>query len=245
LGQVLRHYDRSQLWYQLAEIVEQRTYLRHGVSVDEGDLVLDVGGNVGVAAAFFASECGAGRVHSFEPVEPIFALLRENLLRFPACVAHNYGLSSVAGEAPITYYPNAAAMSGLYADPGADRGQARTTLINTGMSAAKADEHLDRSFEPVELTCELRTLSTVLVEQSITRVDLLKVDVEKAELDVLEGIDEADWPRIRQIVAEVHDEGGRLATISGMLSKRGFSVVPEQDTIWSGTGVHMIYATRP
>jgi FkbM family methyltransferase len=177
-------------------------------------------------------------------VEPIFALLLENLRHFPACTAHNYGLSSAPGQAEITYYPNAAAMSGLYADPRTDRGQARTTLINTGMSEDKADHQLDGSFEAVMLTCELRTLSSVLVEQSLTRVDLLKLDVEKAELDVLEGIGESDWPRIQQVVAEVHDEDDRLDTISEMLTKRGFSVVTEQDAIWKGTGVHMLYATR-
>lgn len=244
LGQLLRHYDRSQLWFQLAEIVGQRTYLRHGVSVQEGDVVLDVGGNVGVAAAFFASDCGAGLVHSFEPVAPIFTLLQENLRQFSACVAHNYGLSSTAGQASITYYPNAAAMSGLYADPGDDRGRVRRVLVNTGMSEEEADQQLDGLYEAVALTCELRTLSTVLREESLTKVDLLKLDVEKAELDVLRGVDDSDWPRIKQVVAEVHDEGGRRAAISEMLTKRGFSVTTEQEAMWRGTGIHMLYATR-
>ena len=31
------------------------------------------------------------------------------------------------------------------------------------------------------------------------QVDLLKVDVERAELDVLRGISSQDWPRIRQV----------------------------------------------
>src|SRR5919201_3384791 len=128
LGKMLRHYDPSQLLFQLAEIVGERTYLRHGVAVRAGDVVLDVGANVGVAAVFFASECKAGLVHSFEPVPPLFELLRENLRPFPACVAHDYGLSSNAGMAPITYYPHAAAMSGLYADPNEDRARVRTYL---------------------------------------------------------------------------------------------------------------------
>lgn len=244
LGRLLRHYDRSQLLFQLSEIVDRRTYLRHGISVGEGDVVLDVGGNVGVAAAFFASSCGAGLVHSFEPVAPLFALLRENLRHFPACVAHDYGLSSTASEAPITYYPNAAAMSGLYADPGEDGGRIRTILVNAGMSEEEAEQRLDSRYEAVTLTCELRTLSSVLSEESLVQVDLLKIDVEKAELDVLRGVDEDDWPRIRQIVAEVHDQGGRRATISEMLAQRGFSVTTEQETMWHGTDVHMLYARR-
>ena len=86
IWRALRHYDPSQLWFQLEEIVEQRTYLRHGIRVGEGDVVLDVGANVGVSAALFASECGAGVVHCFEPAAPLFELLRENVAPFPACV---------------------------------------------------------------------------------------------------------------------------------------------------------------
>ena len=245
LGGVLRHYDPPQLAFQLAETFSKRTYVQHGVEVQEGDLVLDVGANVGVAAAFFASECRAGRVHSFEPVPPLFELLRENLAHFPACVAHDYGLSSAPGRAPITYYPNAAAMSGLYADPKHDREAVRTYLINSGVSEEDAEHQLDGLHEPVTLSCELRTLSAVLREEAVEQVDLLKIDVEKAELDVLRGLDESDWPRIRQVVAEVHDERDRCAKVAEMLTRRGFSVITEQEDMWRGTTVHMLYAKRP
>jgi FkbM family methyltransferase len=113
-----------------------RTY--SGVEVPEGDVVLDVGANVGVAAAFFASECSAGLVHSFEPVTPIFRMLNANLRHFPACVGHNYGLSSFSRRAAITFYPNADAMSGLYADANDDGARVRTYMLNHGMSAEEA-----------------------------------------------------------------------------------------------------------
>src|SRR5689334_17821712 len=68
LLEMLRHSDPSQLMFQIAEIAGDETYLRHGVTVTEGDVVFDVGANVGVAAAFFAVIRGAGLVHCFEPV---------------------------------------------------------------------------------------------------------------------------------------------------------------------------------
>jgi hypothetical protein len=37
---------------------------------------------------------------------------------------------------------------------------------------------------------------------------LLKVDVERAELDVLRGVREEHWPLVRQVAMEVHDGGG-------------------------------------
>lgn len=245
LGELLRHPDPPQLWFQLAEIVGKRTYLQHGVEVREGDAVLDVGANVGVAAAFFASECGAAVVHSFEPVPPLFELLRDNLKAFPACVAHGYGLSSTPGRAEILYYPRAAAMSGLHADPDLDREAVRTYLVNAGVPAPEAERLLEGVYDdPLTFPCELRTLSSVLREERVERVDLLKIDVEKAELDVLRGVEQEDWDRIRQVVVEVHDEDGRRATISEMLRGHGFSVTDEQEEMWRGTAVHMLYAIR-
>jgi FkbM family methyltransferase len=244
LGGVLRHYDRAQLLFQLTEVVAERTYLKHGIELREGEVVLDVGANVGVAAAFFASECKAGAVHCFEPVPPIFELLRENVRQWPACVTHSYGLSAAAGCAQITFYPDSAAMSGFYADPKEDEARVRTYLINAGMSGEAADRQLAGRYKSVTFMCQLRTLSEVLRQERIEQVHLLKLDVEKAELDVLRGIQESDWRRISQVAAEVHGDA-ELADMSEALDRRGFSVVAEQAALWKASGLHMLYARRP
>ncbi len=241
---MLSHPDRTQLLFQVAEIAGEQTYLRHGITAGEGDVVLDVGANVGVAAAFFAVLCGVGCVHSFEPVAPVFAILRENLRGLPACVPHEQGLASAAGRVPITYYPGAAAMSGLYADPERDRALVRTVLINRGLTDEAADDQLAGRYTPQTLSCEVATLSSVLREYEIGSVNLLKIDVERAELDVLGGIEDADWPRIDQIVMEVHDEDGRSQALASTLSGRGFTVTCEQEAAMRGTAVRMLYATR-
>jgi 31-O-methyltransferase len=238
----LRHYDPTQLAPQIAEIVDRRMYLQHGVEVKEGDVVLDVGGNVGVAAAFFAHECGAGAVHSFEPVAPLYELLRENLSRFPACSAHGYGLSSEAGVTQITFYPRVAVMSGLHAERDVDMTLLRRAMTNLGLSEEAAESRV-AGYDGVEMTCELRTFSQVRRELELDRVDLLKIDVERAELDVLLGIDDRDWPSIRQIVAEVHEDA-QAAAIEGMLLERGFTAAWEQDRALAGTPIRLVFATR-
>jgi 31-O-methyltransferase len=241
----LRHYDPSQLWFQVREIIHERTYLRHGIEVGEGDVVLDVGANVGVAAVFFAADCGAARVHSFEPVGPIFELLEANVAELPACVPHPYGLSSAPGDAEITFYPGAAAMSGLHADPARDRATVRAALLNLGATDEEAEDQLSGRYDDPQMhRCELRTVSSALAENSVDRVDLLKIDVEHAELEVLRGVDESDWPRIRQLVAEVHHPS-RLEQIAAELRGRGFEVAAEQEPAMRGTEVRMLYARRP
>jgi FkbM family methyltransferase len=244
LKETLRHPDPSQLWYQLDEIVRERTYLRHGVELAKGDVVLDVGANVGVAAAFFAVECEAGAVHSFEPVAPIYAILEGNLRSFPACLPHPFGLGAQPGRAEITYYPQATAMSGLHADPAADTAFVREALRNLGVGEEEIGRRLPDRYEAVQMECELRTVSSVIDELSLPRVDLLKIDVERAEEDVLMGVAAQDWPRIRQVVAEVHDEGGRLARIERKLAGAGLEVSVQEEPAMRGTGTWMLYARR-
>lgn len=244
LAAMLRHPDPSQLLFQVAEIAGDLTYLRHGIEVHEGDVVLDVGANVGVAAAFFAEQCGAATVHSFEPVAPIFEVLSANVRHLSACVLHAYGLSANATSTTITYYPGASAMSGLYAEPARDRDLVLTVLTQQGLSRPEAEAQLAGRYEPQTLTCELRTLSSFLNASGPPRVDLLKIDVERAELDVLRGIDDKDWPRIRQVAMEVHDEGGRAATVARILRERGFVVARDQELPMRGTAVAMLYARR-
>lgn len=206
--------------------------------------MLDVGANVGVAAAFFALECGARTVHCFEPVRPVFELLRRNLRDVPSCVLHEQGLSRMPGRARITYYPRAAAMSGLYADPARDRALVATALGNLGVPREEVDVRLEGAYQVRTLTCELTTLSSFLREEGLDHVDLLKVDVERAELDVLAGIDEADWPKISQTVIEVHDEDGRCTKLARELRERGFRVTLDQDPVMRGTQVRVLYAAR-
>ena len=84
----------------------------------------------------------------------------------------------------------------------------------------------------------------IVAQFGIGRIDLLKIDVEQAEADVLAGILDADWPRIRQLAAEVHDLDGRLAAIVSELRGRGFEVETEQEPAFRDGPLHMLYAIR-
>ena len=117
-------------------------------------------------------------------------------------------------------------------------------LLNLGSSEEEVERRLRNRFELRMLDCELRTLSDALRDESIDRVDLLKIDAERAELEVLEGIEEADWPRIAQVVAELHLDPAAQRKAVDTLTRRGFSVEVEQDPTMAGTPIHMLYAVR-
>ena len=57
-------------------------YERYGCYIEEGDVVLDLGGNIGVFA-HRAENRGASKVISFEPITPTFNCLIKNRGSYP------------------------------------------------------------------------------------------------------------------------------------------------------------------
>ena len=95
--------------------------------------------------------------------------------------------------------------------------------------------------------CRLQTLSSVLAQSGVGAVDLVKIDVEGAEEEVLRGIADDDWPRLRQFVIEVHDIEGRAGRLAGMLDARGYRTVRKREdwALHALLGISTLYAVRP
>ncbi|MFO0884638.1 MAG: FkbM family methyltransferase [Pirellulales bacterium] len=92
------------------------------------------------------------------------------------------------------------------------------------------------------IRCPLTTLSEVIRRHKLTKIDLLKMDTERAEQEILAGIEAQDWPKIRQIAMEVHDGDGPLKAVKNLLESHGFRVTVQQDELLSYN--HMLYARR-
>ncbi|HVR97912.1 MAG TPA: MupA/Atu3671 family FMN-dependent luciferase-like monooxygenase, partial [Thermoanaerobaculia bacterium] len=238
------------------EIFEQEVYLRHGVDLPDGACVLDVGANIGLFTLFVGARSPGARVYAFEPIAPTCRALRANvdLYGLDARV-FELGLSDREEEADFTFYPRMAGLSGRFAED--DRETTRAVVarwladvaadLPQAMPArAQVDELVDGYLASETYRCQLRTLSALLREEAIDRVDLLKIDVEKSELKVLAGIVDEDWPKIRQIAMEVHSRE-LLDSVSALLSARGYRLgVDEFVPVGEGAEyVFMLYALRP
>lgn len=79
---------------------------------------------------------------------------------------------------------------------------------------------IDRAMGRREVDAAGTTLSALLTEEG--PVDLLKIDVEGAELDVLTSLDEQAWPKVRRVVLESNDEIGH-ERLGAMLRERGLT----------------------
>ena len=249
------HLNRYETEYLFEEIFNERTYLRHGVTLRDGDCVVDVGANIGLFSLFVQQHCPGARVYAFEPSPPAFKALKINAALYgPGVRAFNCGLSDRNGEAPFTFYPKSSVFSGFHADAEQDRDSLKAVVTNLlrkhGAAGATgqrdlADELTEGRMEGETFVCPLRTLSSVIAEQRLERIDLLKIDAEKSELDILRGVEEEDWGKIRQLVIEAHDHDGKVVEeISSLLKARGFGLVVEEQEMLGDSGLYNIYATR-
>ena len=259
-GRTVAHHNRNETEYLYHEIFEKETYVRHGIRLHDGMCVFDVGANIGMFSLFVHSRVKNARIYAFEPIAAVSSSLRANAgLHGMQLTALPIGLADRDRVERFSHYPRYTMMTGLaaYADPEGEVEVIRTYLANEQRHGLlgrevlldRVDELLEDRFRAEVHECRLRRLSDVIGDLGVERIDLLKIDVQRAELKVLMGLDEADWQRVGQVVCEVHDKQGtpsegRVATMTGLLGDHGFDVVVEQDELLTGTDRHNLYATR-
>jgi len=253
-GMVITYLSDFQAHTGYEEIFTDEIYLRHGIELPDGACVFDVGANIGLFSLWVHGRCRDPKVFAFEPMPPTFQALRANLALYGLDVRlFNQGMADRPGRADFGFYPNAPGLSGRFAGTADDRAENRAIVRDWlrrvagpdggAVSPRELEGILDEQLRAETCSCELVTLSDVIREQGIERIDLLKVDVEKSEVDVLRGIRDEDWGKIDQVVLEVHSRE-LLEQVSRLLAARGFRFEVEDVAVVDGEGVHvhMLYA---
>ena len=249
----IAYQSRAEIEFFYQDIFEKQIYLKHGVTLSDGDCIFDVGANIGLFSLFAYQQCKEARIFAFEPAPPLFEILRHNLARNGVNASlFNCGLANEEETAAFTFYPNSSGMSSFHADQREEKEALHEIMINqlqqgvAGMEQVMryADDLLEERLKSQTYECRLRTVSEIIREEQIERIDLMKVDVQKSEMDVIAGISEDDWPKIKQIVIEVHDLKGRLQQMKDLLEARGYAIVVEQDAHYRDSILYNLYAKR-
>ncbi|SCF49731.1 methyltransferase, FkbM family [Micromonospora matsumotoense] len=243
------------------EIFLAKSYLQGGIVLREDAVVFDVGANIGMFSLFVAAVCPSARVYAFEPVRDVFEPLAMNVARHAVpAELFEIGLSDREQEVTFNFYPSISIMSCVsgYADLDNEVDLIKQYVDNAREHGPSGrEEHLAqvealvaKDFELSERRCRLRPLSAVVDEAGVPRIDLLKIDVQRAELDVLHGVDDRHWPLIQQVSMEVHDEAGtptegRVRKVRELLTARGFRLTVAEEDLLRGTGRYAVQAIRP
>jgi FkbM family methyltransferase len=164
-----------------AEVVEGRSYV-HFDFVANVKVVMDIGANVGAATVYFSVLYPEAKIFSFEPAKAPYELLVGNTRDLDNVCTYNFGLFS-SNEEEVPLYSGAL-----------DSGTA--SIGSSDMTAAESE------------AVTLRSVTDWLAENSIARIDVLKIDTEGCEVPIMRALRDL-IPSIKVIYLEYHSEDDR------------------------------------
>ena len=253
-GLSVYHINKQETDLLYKEIFAERAYLKHGIELNANACVFDVGANIGIFTLFIKQECADARVYAFEPIPELNRIMKLNVKRFGQSVkVYQNGVADQEGEATFTYYPDYSIMSGFYADASEDA-IVLSSGIRNQLAKGKAkltdvpDEYIDSLVQKKlgkknMIRCQLQTISNIIREANLEQIDLLKIDAEKSELAILKGVQENDWPKIKQLVLEVHS-AAEVKAVMALLEQKGFRMEVEQEALFANSGIFNCFAIR-
>jgi FkbM family methyltransferase len=127
--------------------------------VHDGDVVMDVGANIGVWSRHLLGKRRLSKIVAFEPAGRNYELLVQNLASYPMACCEAYAVGRTVGLAEFS----------------TDRDSGQNHLV----SGDARSVHVR--------TVEMTSLDAWSQQHDLQRLDLLKIDVEGCELEVFEG----------------------------------------------------------
>lgn len=160
------------------EIFRELTYNFNECKINPGDVVLDIGANMGVFTRYAIAN-GAHEVYSFEPITENYDLLKKNSKEF-SIIPFNSAISNKNGTEIF-----------------------HIDSTSGGHTILDKDPNNSRTDETREIDCY--TIDYLFKDNWIPdKIDFLKIDVEGAEIKVLEGISDENLGKINKIAIEWH-----------------------------------------
>lgn len=158
-------------------------------------LILDVGANIGLAALYFRAQYPDAEIVAIEPDPDTFAKLEKNVGGDPRIRPVNAAAAGERGEM-LLFRPSGYSIASSLKRSGTDR-----------------DAYASVRAETLDGLCD---------ELGVSRIDLVKLDVEGAELEALRGFSRLEGVRV--LIGEAHPEllGDDLDAFFALL--RGFEV---------------------
>ncbi len=177
-------------------------------NINEGDTIIDVGANMGEFSIIAAKKVGQkGRVISIEPLKQAVSWLEKNLTL--NCFSNYEILEKAIGKNKgiMTLYQKSESSQHGILDPDISEKK----LVNAG-----------------EIIVD--TIDDIISSRNITKVEMLKIDVEGFEYEVLCGCKNSfKENKIKKIICEIHSKflkkkGLDKNSIYAILKENGFSI---------------------
>lgn len=174
-------------------------------SLSSATLIVDLGANIGLASLYFTNKCTGAKIIAVEPDPGNANILRMNLAKQ---ISEN---KAVVVEAAI-----------------ADKEQ-QLFLYSPALkyNAAITEEETN---DKQKIVVKGLKINTLIRENNITNIDLLKVDIEGGETDLFSG--DTSWLHIvTEIIMEIHSAVAKEKSFSVLLHN-GFGLQHQNDKIY-------------
>lgn len=155
-------------------------YERYGCVINEGDVVLDLGANIGVFA-HRAEQRGASKVICFEPMSPTFDCLIKNI--GPNTIAYKNAVGGKNGFETFTIH---------------------TSHTNLGGATTNNQDRLMNKHKEVHSEQVFVVDINSIFEAFNNQIDFMKIDIEGGEVDVLNAITDENLLSLRCLSGEFH-----------------------------------------
>lgn len=211
--------------YIYDEIFISQIYYHPEMRIPKHPIIMDVGSNIGIYAVWAHRRYQPKEIYGYEASPRTFPYLKANVERLvdaETTKVHifNRALARSSGET-ITLHQSPF-VSGI------------STLLDK--SKVRWVQQLSASDELITYDVMTSTISAELAANRIPALDILKIDVEGYFMEVLRGIDEPDFERIRNIVVEIDYSAEAEVTpldVEKMLTARGYHTDREEDTFYA------------
>jgi FkbM family methyltransferase len=196
--------------FTLLEVFKLRVYENITEHIGQCETIVDLGANVGLATLYFAGKYQSARIVGLEPHPATFDLLQSNLkplIQQGRCTIIHGAIWGKSGILAVTL-------------PGDGEFNAVTVSESGG-----AGDSSTRAF----------TMQQIIDQHHLKRVDLLKVDIEGAELELFTG--DTSWlDKVGAIAIEFHGDSRARSNFDSVIARHGLQLID--------SGNHTILAAR-
>jgi len=245
------------------EIYEDNVYLKNNITIKNGDTIFDIGANIGLFTKFVCENNNDITAYTFEPVPQIFEALEKNLSELKGNIINiNKGIGNEIKETEILFFPHVSADSAIV--PVEFNRKIKMfvksfdeTIAQMAPAAKKIPKplrsivlklHRKWLYRSKRVKIQLTTISDIIDQYNITKIDLMKIDAENYEWQVLQGIRDDHWKKIRQISMEIHshikDGDDMHNQVKSLLENNGFTIYIDMDDPMTKVGIYMLYGKK-
>jgi FkbM family methyltransferase len=194
------------------------------VGGEKARTIIDVGAYLGETAEWFSVLFPNATVWAVEPFPDSFAELA--LTSNPRIKPFNFAVTNFDGQVQL-HFNAIPHTNGIY--PINSESSDSLSIVQAGVDTNK---HANSTVG--DLTVNARSLNSFVAEQNIQKIDLLKIDVQGAEVDVLDGsrqiLDRVGVVLIEISLYDYYEKSSSIGDVESFLSPHGFS-------LWSVTDI--------